>query len=199
MANTNAPFGFRQVKSLVAASPNFALSTRKISGSYATAIYRGDPVVSEATGYIQQAAPGTTAIAGIFNGCKYFSKSQGKTVWSAYWPAVTTDISGDAEAYIIDDPNALFEVQAGAGSVALADVGSNANFAIGTGNTNSGQSGAYLDTSTIAQTSTLAFRIKGYLGDTLFSAVGPGSDPTSAYNIAIVAFNNQDYRQLAGV
>ena len=197
MANTLAPFGFREAMTLVGATPNFQISTRRISSANATAIFKGDPVVSDSTGYIQQAAPGTTQIAGVFVQCKYYSVSQNKTVWSDFWPG--SDADSDVEAYIIDDPNAIFVVQANPGPIALADVGQNCNFAVGTGNTKSGISGAYLDSTTVGTTSTLPFRIKGYLGDTLFPAAGPGSDPTSAYNWVLVAFNNQDFKSLTGV
>ncbi|HQU24993.1 MAG TPA: hypothetical protein PKX13_12010 [Acidiphilium sp.] len=173
------------------------MNTRRISKTYATAIYHGDPVVSESTGYIQQAAPGTTQIAGIFAGCKYLSVSQGRTLWSSYWPGA--DAAQDVECYIIDDPSAVFTVQANGGPVALADVGSNVNFAIGTGTASSGMSGATLDASTIATTATLPFRIVGYVGDNMFSGAGPGSDPTTAYNYVFVTFNNQDFKSLTGI
>lgn len=197
MANVLAPFGFRWARQLTGTAPNCAQSVRKISASYATAIYHGDPVVSESTGYIEQAVAGTSPIAGIFAGCKYHSTSQGRTLWNNYWPG--NDATGDVEAYIIDDPQAVFMVQANAGPVALADVGNNANFALGTGTASSGLSGATLDASTVATTSTLPFRIIGYLGDTNFPAVGPGSDPTSEYNYVLVTLNNQDFKQLTGV
>lgn len=197
MANVLAPFGFRWARQLTGTAPNCAQSTRKISSSYSTAIFHGDPVVSESTGYIEQAAAGTTPIAGIFVGCKYLSVSQGRTLWSNFWPG--SDANGDVEAYVLDDPNAVYMVQADPGPIALADVGKNVNFALGTGNTSSGLSGATLDSTTVGTTSTLPFRIIGYLGDTNFSAVGPGADPTSAYNYVLVALNNQDFKQLTGV
>lgn len=200
MANILAPFGFRWARQLTGTAPNCAVSTRKISSSYGTAIFHNDPVVSESSGYIQQAAPGTTQIAGIFAGCKYLSTSEGRTVWRNYWPG--SDATGDVEAYIIDDPNAVFMVQAGNGTgpLALSSVQQNVNFLIGTGNTASGLSGASLDTTTTSPiTTTLPFRIIGYVGDTNFSGVGPGSDPTSAYNYVFVTLNNQDFKVLTGV
>jgi hypothetical protein len=197
MANILAPFGFRWAKELTGTAPNVQLTMRRISKSNATAIYHGDPVTSQSTGYIAQSVEGTTQINGIFVGCKYISVSQGRTVWMPYWPG--SDAQSDPEAYVIDDPQAVFTVQANGGPIALADVQMNANFAIGTGNTYSGISGASLDASTVATTNTLPFRIIGYAGDGIFPAVGPGSDPTSAYNWVYVTFNNQDYKVLTGV
>lgn len=197
MANILAPFGFRWARQLTGTAPNCAMTMRRIASGYATAIYHGDPVVGESTGYIQQAAAGTATIAGVFVGCKYLSTSQGRTVWSNYWPG--SDAAQDPECYIIDDPNAVFTVQSNGVPVALADVGQNANFAIGTGTASSGLSGASLDASTVAATSTLPFRIVGYVGDGIFNGVGPGSDPTSDYNYALVTFNNQGFKSLTGV
>lgn len=197
MANTFAPFGFRWARQLTGTAPNCAQSTRKISSSYGTAVYHGDAVVSESTGYIQKAAAGAGLIAGIFVGCKYFSTSQNRTVWNSYWPG--SDATGDVEAYIIDDPNAVFAVQAKGGPIALADVGKNVDLIDNGGNTASGLSGEAADATTVATTSTLPFRIVGYVGDTEFSGVGPGSDPTSANNYIFVAFNSQDFKQLTGV
>ena len=64
---------------------------------------------------------------------------------------------------------------------------------IGTGNTATGISGAYIDISTVNTTSTLPFRIVS-----LYSQVAPagvnGTDDTSSYNMAVVTFNNVDLK-----
>ena len=196
MANTNSPFGFDQYYGGSGGAPTFAQSTRLIASTNATAIFNGDPVmpvISTANGYITQAAPGTTTLAGIFNGCKYLSTSQKRIVWSSYWPG--SDATGDVEAYIIDDPNAQFSVMGNSttfnitGSlttVTSSKVGQYAQFAIGTGNTASGQSGAYLDS--VATTATFPFIVRGLI---TFPPGAPGADPTTAYNQVIVGFNNE--------
>jgi hypothetical protein len=196
MANTNTPFGFRQYYGGSGGAPTFAQSTRVIASTDTTPIYSGDPVmpvISTANGYITQAAPGTTTLAGIFVGCKYLSVSQKRTVWNSYWPG--SDASGDVEAYVIDDPNAQFLVMGTSTTfnitgtlttVTSSKVGQYAQFAIGTGNASTGQSGAYLDTANT--TVTFPFIVRG-----LISAPpgGPGADPTTAYNKVIVGFNNE--------
>jgi hypothetical protein len=196
MANTNSPFGFRQYYGGSGGAPTFAQSTRLIASTDSTAIYSGDPVmpvVSTANGYITQAAPGTTTLAGIFLGCKYLSTSQKRIVWNSYWTG--SDATGDVEAYIVDDPNAQFSVMGNSttfnitGSlttVTSSTVGQYAQFAIGTGNTASGQSGAYLDS--VATTATFPFIVRGLI---TFPPGAPGADPTTAYNQVIVGFNNE--------
>lgn len=196
MANTNSPFGFRQYYGGSGGAPTFAQSTRLIASTDSTAIYSGDPVmpvVSTATGYITQAAPGTTTLAGIFLGCKYLSTSQKRIVWNSYWTG--SDATGDVEAYIIDDPNAQFSVMGNSttfnitGSlttVTSSTVGQYAQFAIGTGDTASGQSGAYLNS--VATTATLPFIVRALIAS---PPGAPGADPTTAYNQVIVGFNNE--------
>ena len=182
MANTNAPFGFRQYRGLGSA-PTYEQSVRLVKSDNTTAIYFGDPVSNLATGYITRATAGTAQISGIFAGCKYLSTSQKRTVWSNYWPG--SDASADVEAYIIDDPNAQFLVQAGGTAIGLADMGLNIQFNLGTGNANTGISGAFVESPAV--TATLPFRIIGFDVDPPGSN---GTDIASAYNYVIVGFNN---------
>lgn len=195
MTNTLAPFGFKQVGYLDGQAPTFAPQPRLISPTNTTKIYRGDPVVSLNTGFIAQAAAGTTAVAGVFDGCTYYSLAQGRQVWSNYWPG--GDVASDATvvAHIISSPSALFLAQSNGLPITEADIGSNVNFAIGTGSTfGGGFSGATIDQSSLATTSTLPFRIYS-----LSASLGNGSDNASDFNYAVVAFNNQDFKSLTGV
>jgi len=182
MANTNAPFGFRQYRGLGSA-PTYEQSVRLVKSDNTTAIYFGDPVSNLNTGYIARATAGTAQIAGIFAGCKYLSTSQKRIVWSNYWPGA--DASADVEAYLIDDPNAQFLVQAGGTAIGLADVGLYVQFNLGTGNANTGISGAFIESPAV--TATLPFRIVGFDVDPPGSN---GTDIASAYNYVIVGFNN---------
>lgn len=198
MTNTNSPFGFRQYFGGSGGVPTFNQNTRRIA-SNAGAIYQNDPVmpvIGAATGYIIQASPGTTVLAGIFVGCKYFSTSQKRTVWNNYWPG--SDATGDVEAYVIDDPNAQFEVLGNSttfnitgtpGTMTSSPIGQYAQFAIGSGSTVTGQSGAYLNT--LGTVVTYPFIVRGLIGLGADYNVGPGSDPASAYNWVIVGFNNE--------
>jgi hypothetical protein len=197
MANTQAYFGFTQYQGGAGGAPTFAQSTRRIASSNSTAIFTGDPVmpvVGSANGYITQAAPGTTTLAGIFVGCQYLSTSQKRTVWSSYWPG--SDATGDVIAYVIDDPASRFIVQTSTTAFPITGTtttqtsgvqGQYAQFSIGTGNTSTGRSGAYL--SSVATTVTFPFIIVDY-------QIGfqNGGDPTSQYCNVIVGFNNEIFR-----
>ena len=192
MANILAPFGFAEAYKLSGA-PTYQMSRKRIASSNGSAIYKGDPVVQLSTGYITVASPGTTQIAGIFMGCEYQSISQKKPIWSPYWPG--SDANGDVICTIIDDPSTVFRVQANA-QLLFTAVGNNANFAIGTGSATTGLSGATLDVSTVNTTSTLPFKVVELVYDPPGSN---GADTTTAYNLAYVVFNWQDYKSTTGI
>jgi hypothetical protein len=196
MANTFAPFGFSQTGTAPGNAPNAEQATYSILYSDTAKIYTGDPVKLGSGGYIAAWTAGTAVsqMFGIFVGCKYLSTSQGRIVWSPYWPGadVASGAQSSIEAYVIPcSPGSAprFVVQTGnsnttASAVTIADVGQNADVAMGTGSTLTGRSGAYLDMYTAGTTSTLPFRIIG-----LYQGVGNGSDATSANNWVIVEAN----------
>jgi hypothetical protein len=197
MANTNAPFGFRQWSGL-GSSPTYEQVPVRIAYN-AAAIFFGDPVLPTSSGTVVIGAAGTTQIAGIFQGCKYLSVSQKRTVWSNYWPGSDVASTDTVEGYIVNDPGARFLAQvggsAGTGAV-VGDINANVQFAIGTGNTANGISGAYVDISvTPTTTDTFPFRLVGLVTEP------PGAPGTQsgAYNYVIVAFNNVSTKQLTSV
>lgn len=190
MANTNAPFGFRQLSG-TGSAPTYEQVTMTIDKDDSTAVFYGDavvPVTGSATGYIKQATASTVALAGIFYGCKYLSTSQKRTVWSNYWPG--SDASADVEAYVCNDPNAQFLAQAGSTNVGFSKIGQNIQLNVGTGNTANGISGMYVESP--ATTATLPFRVVAIPGLTAGAAnSSPGvPDPTLGYNWVVVQFNN---------
>jgi len=193
MANTNAPFGFRQYSG-TGSAPTYEQVAVRVAYN-ASAIYYGDPVLPDANGFVVVGAPGTTQIAGIFQGCKYLSVSQKRTVWSNYWPGSDVASNQVVEGYIVNDPNAKFIVQTGATGATNADINANVNFVIGTGNAATGISGASVDVTTAGVTATLPFRI---LSLDIDPPGTPGTD-AGAYNYVIVSFNNVSTKQLTGI
>ena len=202
MANVFAPFGFAMAGRQDGASPTMNQSAYQILYTNTHKLYKGDVCTLLSSGYIDTLAPGSTPPLGIFVGCTYVSASQGKTVWSEYYPGADQITNGIITAYVIDDPNAVFVVQTGwsAGSPTAATqamVGMNAQYANGTGSSLNQQSGAYIDLNTTpATTSTLPFRILSLVTD---PPGANGTDTTTAYNNLLVMWNNEFYRQLTGV
>lgn len=178
-------------------------------------LFQGDIVVSLSTGYIDMATPGSTQIAGVFVGCEYFSTAFNRRVQSNYWPG--SGNTGDVDAFIIDDPNCVFLAQswtASTNKMTLANIGNNIQFntytnnnAVPNGNTLNGLSGNVLNADVTGSTSTYAFRVIDVPGisasvSPLTQTVGAaanGYDITTIYNVALVAFNNQDFKVLSGI
>lgn len=192
MANTNAPFGFRSIGRLPGASGNFELAWRKIKGDDSTAVFNGSPVTSLNSGYVGRSAPSTSVpIAGIATAFGYNSVAKGGYTWTSYWSGSTSDVaSGDIDCGIINDPQAMFVVQASSAAIAFSDINALVQFVTATGNTLSGMSAETLG-AIDPTSSAFPFRIVGLY---------PGANISSAgiYNQAIVCFNFQDFRAPTG-
>jgi len=197
MANTFAPFGFRQYSG-TGSAPTYEQVVGFCAHNTA-AMYFGDPIFQNSDGSVYPTTPGTAQLAGVFAGCKYLSVSQKRTVWSNFWGAADVASGNTVEVYYVNDPNAKFLAQVGGSTstgLAATDIGANVQFAYGTPNTMSGVSGAFIDiTVTPTTTATLPFRVVGLVTSP------PGSNGTEAgaYNYAVVAFNNVSTKTLTGI
>ena len=109
----DAPYGLRPVN-LIGGLP-FAGATRAIpiASNYGTAIFYGDVVQYKNDGTIiittlqNQTSP-VAGVVGVFLGCSYTNPTTKQKIYSQYYPANT--VADDIEAYVCDDPNALFKV-----------------------------------------------------------------------------------------
>jgi hypothetical protein len=156
----------------------FAGSTRfyPIQYGYATDIFYGDFVVLS-RGFATRATVSTgdtlNQTVGIFLGCTFTSPVTKQKQFSQYWPASTA--AGDCEAYVLDDPDAVFKaVVCSSGTTiasgALAMVGTNLSAIDNTGNTATGNSkNAVLAPTNTPVTTTLPLRMIGVVPDTAVS------------------------------
>lgn len=71
MANTQVQFGFQPYGPAAGYVPNAGLRRRSIAYNYTTALYKGDPVASDANGNIVAVSSQSAPLAGIFWGCEY--------------------------------------------------------------------------------------------------------------------------------
>ena len=176
MASVASPYGLKPVN-LIGGQP-YAGSTRTYlidPAGTAANIYNGSPVYVNANGYLAVATAtgadagtngfpvGTanTGIVGVFVGCSYVN-AQGQQIFAQYYPTGTT---GVVSAYVVDDYDAVFQVQS-AGSVTQAAVGSNVFFstgAVATGSTSTGNSTASVVAGASAVVTTAAFRVIGFV------------------------------------
>jgi hypothetical protein len=181
MANGNFPFGVLPLTSATGSTGNFEMAYAPIAYDNATKIFRGDPVLRLNTGYIGQwvATSNVGNMAGIFWGCHYLSSATGTIQYSQYWPGADVALSAQPTLYAEIIPvntgqPAKFYVQSDSTGVGFLDIGANCDLALGTGNTFNGQSGAYIDHTTINTTNTLPFRIIDLYGSSSFGAFGGG-------------------------
>lgn len=187
MVNTNAPRGFGQSSLISGAVPNFGLTAMPMAYN-ASAVYKGDPLkLSSGKAAVATVTGGTgAAVLGIADSFSWVSIAQGRKVWQSFYPGSDSVGNADVACWMINQPDALFDVQINAGGPAVqADVGSFFNWATGTGNVYSGLSGFSLDYSTKNAT-------QGSLPFVLYQILqAPGTDPLSNYNIVRVGFATQ--------
>ena len=192
MSNQNAPFGLKPSSKLGSNYNNEGVTEYKIASGASGNIFSGDLVKMANTGTILVAAAGDQAL-GVFRGCQY-TDSSGDVIYSPYWPDGT--VTSDAVAFVVDDPNALFEVQSAAtGSVVQTVVGNNADIVYTSGSTITGISAVEISGTTAATSAQL--RIVGVSTDPDNSTLGTGS--ASANVNLIVKINEHFYAQTTGV
>ena len=192
MANQNAAFGLRPLGKLGSNVNSEGVTEYKIASGASGNIFSGDPVKMTNAGTILVAAAGDQLL-GVFRGCK-FTNSSGEIIFSAHWPNGT--VTSDAVAFVVDDPNALFEVESAAtGSVVQTVVGNNADIVYASGSTTDGQSAVTISGTTAATSAQL--RIVGISNDPENNTLGTGSQ--SANVNLIVKINEHFYAQVTGV
>lgn len=197
MSATATPYGFKPVNEI--GGLPYAGSTRqiKIASGYASNIYYGQVVSIVAAGTIQvvttngdNSTPFPAGTIGVFVGCTYTNPSTKQLTFAQYFPTGT--VASDAMAYIVDDYNTLFQVQAN-GSLAQATLGSNAILAAvqstSTGSTTTGNSNTALSAS-VATTSGYAFRIVDFVESTTSTVGDAYTDVLVKFNPVAHAYNN---------
>ena len=106
----SAPYGLKPVNSLDGKPYAGAIRQIPVAAGFATAIFNGDVVELDSTGYlIKSTATNSGTIVGVVVGGQYVNYS-GQTVQGQYIPAAASTASNLAYAYVVDDPMALFKV-----------------------------------------------------------------------------------------
>jgi len=175
----NLAWGLQATKTLTGAPWNGQVNPYFIDptpGQTTQSIFRGDPVVMTATGYItslyQAGAPTTTPILGVFDGCEYITPTSTNPIDPAspgrpYWPAGTITLNNvPATAFVIDDPNVIFNVQTSqAPGLTQGNMGNTAPVAFNVtaglvnGNTNTGISLVTIDQANLGTAADLNLKI----------------------------------------
>ena len=195
MATTAAPYGLKAVN-LVGGQP-YAGSTRllKIASGYNSNIFNGSVVSIVAAGTVEIVSEvGSNADAfpagtvGVFVGCSYTDPGTKQKLFKQYWPAGT--VASDAVAYVIDDPDVVFQIQAD-DTLAQTALGINIPVVNPTaGDTVTGNSTMAADASAIAVTNTLAFKIIDFVDSTTSSVGDTYTDVLVKFNPSSHAYTN---------
>ena len=127
-----------------------------------------------------------TDLCGIFMGCRFTDPNTNQLTFSQHFPAST--VASDAMAYVVDDPNVLFTIQADGSFTNERDIyGKNAPVVQNSANTTLGISRVALDASEISTNAGDGIKIIDYLGGDL------GDEKGSSFPILVCKFN---YHQL---
>ena len=202
MANKDAAFGLRPVGKLGSSVNNSGTTKYRIADNQAGAIYKGDVVfvgdgsdagtgVTPAAGYIGPVAAGNICSVGVFNGCFYIDPTSKKPTWSNYYPGSINITVGTIDAFVYDDPNMLFEVQASGTLTYATVVNNNIDILYGAGSTVNGQSKTELASAITASGATDMLVVIGISEDP------ENNDAASANSNWIVRFNEHRYLRTA--
>ena len=186
MANVSEKFGLRPYRKLDGTPLVGAQNRYTIASGHTTAIFQGDMVIPLASGNIDRHTAGNgTAILGVFNGCFYTDPTTQKPTYKNYYPGGIA--ANDITAFVVDDPDAVFLVDADA---AFARTALFANYSVTntTGVTQTGLSKVQLAVSTANTNATFAVQAIDISQD-------PDNSDTSTSNANIlVRINNHFYK-----
>jgi len=188
MANVASPYGFKPIN-LIGGQP-FAGTFReyKVNANNSAAIFNGDLIVLSSAGLPSSVvttwpvapivsgtpAAGTPGIVGVCVGVRYVTPTLNQPMYAQYLPAnaVTAGYS-DIYVRVVDDPDALFQIQ-GTGNIGTLGggtngsnwpqaIGKNAAITLTAGSTQTGNSAFALtngaNSGSLATTASLALRI----------------------------------------
>ena len=191
MANQSAAFGFRAMGKLGSSVNNMATSEYKIADNANLDLFQG-MIVGNASGVITAGTATSTKNLGVLNGV-FISKdpSTGKPTFKNQYSQTNVATGEVITAFVYDDPNTLFEVQAG-GVLAQAAQGNNIDSILGSGDTVTGRAKSTTASSVTGSGATAQFRI-----------IRPSSDPqNNDISVAdcnyVVKFNEHLYLTTTG-
>jgi len=191
MANVSEKFGLRPYRKLDGTPLVGAQNRYTIASGLAGAIFQGEMVEPLTSGNIQRHGPNTSdAVVGVFNGCFYTDPTTKKPTFSNFYPGGIA--ASDITAFIIDDPDAVFLVDADE-AFTRADLFRNYSVTNTTGVTTTGISKQQLDVSASGTATTFALQAIDICQDPENSDTG-----TSNANI-LVRINNHFYRSGTGL
>ena len=193
MSNQLEKFGLRPYRKLDGTPLAGAQNRYTIAAGYATAIFQGDLVQPTTAGNIERHTGNTSdAVVGVFNGVFYNDPTTQKPTYGNYYPGSITPTQGDITAFVVDDPDAVFLMDADE-AFTRADLFKNYSVTTAGGVTQTGISSVQLDVSASGTAATFAVQAIDISQD-------PDNSDTSVSNAnVLVRINNHFYRSGTGI
>jgi len=192
----SAPYGLKPINSIDGKPYAGAFRQIPVAASFGTAIFFGDTVQIDSTGYlVKSTSTNAGTIVGVCMGGQYVNSS-GQTVQGQYIPASVSTSTNPAYAYVVDDQQALFKVAVVTsgttmGTAARADVGSNVALVLNAGSTITGDSAFAVTLTGAGTTSTIPIRVIDVVPETATAA--------DTYTELLVKINAHQYNNTTGV
>jgi len=191
MANTNAPFGFRAMGKLGSNVNNMATSEYVIADNANITLFQ-NMIVGSGSGVLTAGTATSSKNLGVLNGV-FITKdpSTGKPTFKNQYSQTNVASGETITAFVFDDPNTLFEVQAGGVLAQAAQVN------------NIDSAGVAGDAITGVSTSTTASSVTGSGATAQWRIIRPSSDPeNNDISVAncnyVVKFNEHLYLTTTG-
>jgi hypothetical protein len=194
--SVTAPYGLVPVNSLDGKPYAGAIRQIPVAAGFATAIFNGDVVELDSTGYLVKATSTNAATpVGVCMGGQYVNSS-GQTVQGQYIPASASTSTNLAYAYVVDDQQALFKVAVVTsgttmGTAGRTVVGSNLPLVLNAGSTTTGDSAFAVTLTGAGTTATIPMRVIDVVPATATAA--------DTYTELLVKINTHQYNNTTGV
>lgn len=192
----SAPYGLQPVNRIDGLPYAGAIRQIPVAAGYATAIFNGDTVKLDTSGYlVADTGTNNATPVGVLVGCQ-FVNSSGQKVQGQYYPAAASTASNVALAYVVDDPMVAFKVAVVSSGTTIsyvgrAAVGSNMALVQTAGTTTTGDSYAAVLASSPATTNTLPVRVIDVVPETATAA--------DQFTEVIVKINTHQYNSTTGI
>ena len=192
----SAPYGLKPINRIDGMPYAGAFRQIPVAASFGTAIFFGDTVQIDSTGYlILSTTTNSGAIVGVCVGGQYVNSS-GQTVQGQYIPASISTTTNYAYAYVIDDPMALFKVAVVSSGTTMSSagrtvVGTNLALVLNAGSTTTGDSAFAVTLTGAGTTATIPVRVIDVVPETATAA--------DTYTELLVKINTHQYNNTTGV
>lgn len=192
----SAPYGLKPINSIDGKPYAGAFRQIPVAASFGTAIFFGDTVQIDSTGYlILSTSTNAGTIVGVCVGGQYVNSS-GQTVQGQYLPASISTSSNLAYAYVVDDQQALFKVAVVSSGTTMSSagrtvVGTNVALVLNAGSTTTGDSAYGVTLTGAGTTATIPIRVIDVVPETATAA--------DTYTELLVKINAHQYNNTTGV